>query len=385
MRNFSRHLLKPILGLLLCFLAAGAFGQGPAEKAAKPESNMKVMFDETAPGVVIVETGGERLRIDTATKQVVRLETSAPAADETTPAPVAQPQQAEEEFDEPGYEPYDYRLANIPTPKRYPKGSLTLYFTHRFTQPLKPANERVTYAELFGLDSFSASGFGLYYGVTDKFYVGAYRSPLCQRGLCRTIEIGAGYNFLHEKKGVAPLSLGAYASVEGNNNFRKEFTFNLQLLVARSVGPRVNVFFAPAAHLNSNGGRRFNPRAEDFFPPAQAARTLDLGKHTGSFGFGTNVRIRPTVSLFADYTPRAGFKQGSVTPVFDRNFNVVGFNPEAHASFGFGVQKDTARHTFSLTFSNTQGTTTSRYNSSNLVLPPKRFAIGFNLMRRLLK
>ncbi len=112
----------------------------------KPERKIKVTFDEKSPGGVIVESGGERIRIDTATKSVARLDDSM----STIPAPNASaspsPQNVKvetvtDDTDEPGSEPYDYRLINVPTPKRVPKHSLNLYFTHRFSEPVKPLRE----------------------------------------------------------------------------------------------------------------------------------------------------------------------------------------------------------------------------------------------------
>jgi len=128
---------------------------------------------------------------------------------------------------------------------------------------------------------------------------------------------------------------------------------------------------------------RRNAVPEEVFPPA----TIDFRqpKHSGSFGFGVNGRIRPTISLLFEYTPRVGFKLGRVDPIFNSTGMVIGFEPQSEAEIGFGVQKDIGRHSFSLTFSNTQTTTTSRYNSSNLVLSPSRFTIGFNLYRRFLR
>ncbi len=155
--------------------------------------------------------------------------------------------------------------------------------------------------------------------------------------------------------------------------------------MARSVTKYVHLIFSPAVHINANGQRRFDPRATDFFPPASIADTFNQPKHAGSFGFGVNGRISPAVSLLFEYTPRVGFKLGQVSPIFNSSFRVIGFQQKSEAEIGFGVQRDIGRHTFSLTFSNTQTTTTSRYNSSNLVLPPSKFTIGFNLYRRFLK
>ena len=338
--------------------------------------SVHVKFDDDAPGVVVVEANGERLRIDTRTKTVARMD-NVEVAPETRPS---QPDKAQNKPPEPP-EPYDYRLVNVPTPKRVLRGSVNLYFTHRFSQPLRPVSESAR--DLLGLDSFAVPSFGVFYGVTNKLYVSAYRSPICQRGLCRTIELGVGYHFLDER-GSSPLALSTYASIEGDENFSRNYTYNLQLMLARSVTKYVHLFFSPALHVNANGQRRFDPKPQDFFPREPLADQFRQDKHGGSFGFGVNGRITRTVSLLFEYTPRVGFKLGQVVPIFAAG-RITGFRNESEAELGFGIEKDLGRHTFSLTFSNTQTTTTSRYNSSNLVLPPSRFIIGFNLYRRFLK
>jgi plastocyanin len=353
-----------------------------------PGPGMRVTFDEGSPGVVIVESNGERMRIDTNSKTFARLDMpaqSAPIVAERSQDTVALAKTRESSK---VYEPYDYHVVNIPTPKRVRRNSLNLHFTHRFQQTIEPlldSNERNgSLDDLFGLDSFSVSSLGVTYGITDSLYANFYRSPLCQTGLCKTIEIGLGYHFLDEA-GRSPIALSAYASVEGDDNFKRRYTYNLQAMIARSVTKYVNLFFSPAVHINSNGNGRFNPRPTSFFPPVPEANDVELGQHTGSFGFGINGRIRPTTSLLFEYTPRVGFKLGRVVPIFDlTQGRVTGFRNESEAAIGFGIEKRIGRHAFSLTFSNTQTTTTSRYNSSNLVLPPHKFTIGFNLFRRLL-
>jgi hypothetical protein len=75
---------------------------------------------------------------------------------------------------------------------------------------------------------------------------------------------------------------------------------------------------------------------------------------------------------------------GRIFPVVDeKTGELTGFENDSEAAIGFGVEKRIGRHVFSLTFSNTQATTTARYNSSSGALPPSKFAIGFNLYRRL--
>jgi Heme/copper-type cytochrome/quinol oxidases, subunit 2 len=365
-------------------VAAGAEAMDEGTEASSSTqdaeaSNMKVTFDETAPGVVFVESNGEKIRIDTAAKTVAKLEAPAEAA----PAPQEEEVAEAQESDKPKPEPYDYYLINVPTPKRVVKGSLNLHFTHRFAQPVRPFNR--SGENLLGLDSFSASGLGLSYGITDRLYVNAYRTPLCQLGMCKTIEIGLGYHVLDEK-GRSPIALSTYASIEGNDNFTEEFTYNLQAMISRSVTKYGHVFFSPAGHFNANGQRRFDPRAFNFFPPQVFADQFSQPKHTLSLGFGFSAHIRPSVSILFEYTPRFGFKQGRLIPIFARGTTrVIGFRNDTEAEIGFGIEKRLGRHSFALTFSNTQTTTTGHYNSSNLQLPPRKFTIGFNLYRRMLK
>ncbi|HEX8249178.1 MAG TPA: DUF5777 family beta-barrel protein [Pyrinomonadaceae bacterium] len=394
--------------LLIVVAAAAARGQSlpenvdpPAkqigvesEKTSKnlpPKSNIKVVFDETAPGILIIESNGEKIRVDTTRKTVEQItaasvttnaqEKTVETTKQTETAKVETQETQEEsvyDFDE-GEEPYDYRLINVPTPKKVPKRSWNLGFTHRFSQPIHPLSE--SGRNLLGFDSFSISSFAVTYGITDKLYVTANRSPLCQRGLCRTIEIGFGYNWLAQSA-KSPVALTTYASVEGNGNFTEEYNYNLQAMISSRIGKRVYLFFSPALHLNANGARRFNPRPEDFFPPATVANSFRLPTHGASFGFGASVLITPNLLALFDFTPRTGFKLGQVEALFDNNFNVTGFRNISKPSIGFGIQRNIGKHAFALTFSNTQTTTTSRYNSSNLLLSPRRLIIGFNLYRR---
>jgi len=322
-----------------------------------------VQFDKDDPAVVYVESNGERIRIDTRAKTVAISPSEAPKETKTVVAKAETSQHPSE--------PYDYKLVNVPTPKRVRRHSVNLNFTHRFSEPI---SEKGSPGEFFGLDGLSVSSLGVSYGITDNIYFNFNRSPICDRlAYCKTIEMGFGFHLLDEA-GKSPVALSAYTSIEGADNFSENYTYNIQTMIARSATKYVNLFFSPAVHINSNSNGRFNARA-----PAPAA-ALELGQHTGSFGFGANARIRPTTSLLFEYTPRVGFKLGRIEPV---DVNGTIFRNHSEAEIGFGIEKRIGRHAFALTFSNTQTTTTSRYNSSNLALGPNKFIIGFNLYRRL--
>ena len=369
--------------------SAGKEVESKPAPAAKAEAKIKVVFDESAPGVVYIESNGERLRVDTGKKSVedVAMLTTDKSSEpkvsnvaKTDPPKTAAKDDEESPYDfDRGEEPFDYRVVNVPTAKNVPKGSFNLVFTHRFTQQLRPFSASAR--SLLGLDSFAIASFGLTYGITDKLYVSAYRSPVCRKGFCRSIEVGVGYNWLAQDK-KSPIGFTTYASIEGSDNFTEEYTYNLQAMLSGRIGKRVFLFFSPAVHLNANGQRRFDPRPTDYFPVATIANNFRLPKHGASFGFGASVAITPNVTALFDFTPRTGFKMGQVRTVLGPGFSIVGFTNESHPSIGFGVQRNIGKHSFALTLSNTQTTTTSRYNSSNLTLSPKELILGFNLSRR---
>lgn len=367
--------------------AAGKAETIAPNSQASDDKKLSVIFDETQSGVAFIEVNGERIRIDTTKKTVEHLALS---TNSETPAIPVKPNGEAAKAEPPkkkkvdleftrSHEPYDYRVVNIPTPKSVPKGTWNLIFTHRFSQPINPLSESAR--NLIGLDSFAVPSFGLIYGITDRLYVSAYRSPLCQRGLCRVVEVGLGYNWIAQDK-KSPIGLTTYASIEGNGNFTEEYTYNGQAMLSARVHKRLYLFFSPAVHINANGQRRFDPRPNDYFPPATVANNFRQPTHGASFGFGASVMItRDIVALF-DFVPRTGFKLGQVRAILDNNFRVTGFVSESHPSIGFGIQRNVGDHSFALTFSNTQATTTSRYNSSNLAFKPQKLIIGFNMSRR---
>lgn len=347
----------------------------------KPDEAIKVKFDEKDPTMMYIESNGQRVRVNTVTKQVENLMPAASATVASNKPAAADKDEKKDDLYvyESGDEPYDYKLVNVPTAKKVPKGTWNLNFSHRFSQPINPIQE--SGKTLLGLDSMSVSSFNIIYGITNNLYFTAGRSPVCQKGLCRTIELGLGYHITDETK-KSPIAVNVYGSVEGNENFYKQHTLNFQVMLSRNIGNRVFLFFSPAVHLWTNGGRRFDPVATDYFPPATIADSFRQPKHSASFGMGTQVRITPSVSAMFEFTPRIGFKLGSVNPIYDANFNVQGFKSISYPEMGIGVQYTTGKHFFTLTLSNTQTTTTSKYNSSNLVLSPKTLVIGFNLFRR---
>ncbi len=261
------------------------------------------------------------------------------------------------------YKPADDVLLTLPTGRRTDRHGLYLNFTHRFA--FDPAfSETARGNALLGLDGFSLSSFGLRYGVTKDFSVSVFRSPTF---IARPIQTMAAYNLLSEG-GRAPLNAAVRFSVEGQNNFRKNYAENFELILSRSLTHRAQLYFVPTVSLNAR--RLFTPSSYR----SSAIPSLP-GHNTFSTGFGGAFDVRPTVALVAEVIP---------TLV---NGRPLGIHRPAYA---FGIQKRVRRHAFTFGFTNSPAVTVSQRAGTRaafLGVPgadkPSGLVIGFDIMRQL--
>lgn len=231
------------------------------------------------------------------------------------------------------YQPGDDVLISLPTGRPTDRHGLYMNFAHRF--PYDPTFTGTGRGqELFGLDGVALPSLGLRYGVTDRLSVSLYRSPSLVN---RPIQLMAGYNLLEEIKG-DPLNLMVRASIEGQNNFRKNYTENIEAILSRSITKRAQVYLVPTISFNDRPLVQPLGFASD--------QILDLpGVNTFALGVGLSIDIRPTVALMAEVIP---------TLV---NASELGIHRPA---FSFGIQKKIWRHAFTLALTNSPGTTVSQ-------------------------
>jgi len=261
------------------------------------------------------------------------------------------------------YEPADDYVYTLPTGRPLTRHGLYLNFTHRFAYD--PAFSGTARGHmLLGLDGFSVPSFGLRFGVTDKLSVSAYRSPST---INRPIEFGAAYHFLDEHDG-NPLNATFRASIDGQNDFSKNFATNFEGIVSRSFSRRAQLYVVPTVSL---GNRRLisKPGSLPDVPPNLPSI------NSFSLGVGGAFDIRPTIALVAEVSP---------TLVHGRDLGIH------RPAYGFGIQKRLRRHAFTLGFSNNPGTVVSQRAGTNATFlsdptadKPKGFFIGFDLMRQL--
>ncbi len=323
--------------ILLVLLLFTAYVNDPAPRTVTPAEGVTVTF--SGSGEAIVQVDGKIIKLNTTTQEAISLSQPSQPVSDTASQQDSKPDVLEEEDPELNY---GYEMVNLPTPRHFEKNAFAIHFTHRFTQPFFTKDSP---PDLFGLDSFSYSGFGLSYGITDRVYAKVYRTPLD-----RNIEITGGVHLLHQNKRV-PVSASAYVSVEGRDNFNRHYTTNIAAQFARSIGNYGSLHFSPIISLNSNPKVQLDPGEDN---------------HTYAFGLGGQLNFRPTASIIFEYIPRAGYKA------------------QPDATISFGIQKRTYRHIFTLTFSNTQATTSSQISSGFGTFGDLRkgLTVGFNIYRR---
>jgi mono/diheme cytochrome c family protein len=248
------------------------------------------------------------------------------SASATTPTPQSQP-------DSNIYTPGDDVLISLPTGRPTDRHGVYVNFAHRFAyDPAFTGTARGQ--ELFGLDGVALPSFGFRYGVTDRLSVSAYRSPSF---INRPIQLMAGYNVLEERKG-DPLNLMFRVSIEGQDNFKKNYTENIEAILSRSITKKAQAYLVPTVSFNNR----------PLLQPAgfNSNQILNVpGVNSFALGVGLSIDVRPTVALLAEVTPTLA------------NATDLGIH---RPSFSFGIQKKIWRHAFTLGLTNSPGTTVSQ-------------------------
>ena len=230
----------------------------------------------------------------------------------------------------------DFNLAALPTTLRLPLHKLSFRVTHRFTRSLGQGDFGDLVSDLFGFDSGAQIGLELRYGLMRGTQVGVHRTS------DRTIQIFGQHSFLNERDS-KPIGLDGIITLEGGNNLQENHKSTLGAVVSRNVAGHAAVYAEPMLVINSS--------------------PFDTGdQNTLMLGLGTRLRVRPSLYLIGEITPRlAGFDPGS-------------------SQVSFGVEGRAGGHLFQLNFSNGFGTTlgqvaTGAFNYDN-------WYIGFNISRK---
>ncbi len=260
------------------------------------------------------------------------------------------------------YQPGDDVLFSLPTGRPLDRHGVYVNFTHRFAYEAAFTG-RDRGADLFGLDNFALASFGFRYGVTDRLSIDVYRSPSF---MGRPIQMMANYNILDERH-EAPFNLTAGVAIEGQDNFRKNYTESLQAIFSRSLTSRAQFYVVPTASFNDRRlvqGGLLSSEIPDY-----------PGVNAFSIGFGGAIDVRPTIALIAEVIPTfIGARQ-------------LGIHRPAYS---FAIQKKLYRHAFTLGLTTSPGTTVAQRAGTRATFlgdpgadTPGGLFIGFDLTRQI--
>lgn len=356
-----------------------------------PSLPFGVTFIEGSTSTVIVERDGKRFLLDLASRSVKELDDTAANSSGSSssratqdPAQAAPVQRAAANPAPPEkkniYHPGDQRLVALPTGLRVRKHDAWVDFSHRFayTPPFEGRNRGHL---LGGLDGFAIASFGFQYGVTDRLSLAIYRAPSL---FDRTLELRAAYRLADENEG-KPFNATFRFSVDGQNDFQRNFTTNFELVLSKSVTNRAQLYLVPTGSIHNRPATAIITALEDNPPyqPCGQALANDVNPSlnvrpcadTFSLGAGAAVDVRPTVALIAEVIP---------TLVNGRD---IGIHRPAYA---FGIEKKIFRHSFTFALTNAVGTTVAQRSGTRAIFlqdphadTPSGFIIGFNLSRQL--
>jgi hypothetical protein len=230
----------------------------------------------------------------------------------------------------------DFNLINLPTTLPLPVHAGNFHLMHRFAGNLRKGDFGDNLGNLFGIDQGATMSFEYRFGVMKHLEAIAART-----NFDKNVQFSAKYDALHQSS-AHPVGLSVILSVEGGNNFRRDYAPAIGASISRTYEDKIAVY------------------ADPFWVHNSAAAT-GLDQDTGFVGLGARAQFMKDTFFVFEVTPRLGGY-------------VVG-----DAEYAFSFEKRVGGHTFSLVFANASGSTYGQLARGGL---PESLFFGFNLARK---
>jgi hypothetical protein len=231
----------------------------------------------------------------------------------------------------------DYSLVNLPTTLPLPLHAGNFHLTHRFNENLAEDSFETQLSNLFGLDEGATIDFEYRFGLFKHVELIASRT-----NVDRTISLGTKIDAFHQTNSM-PLGISAIVNIEGGDNFSERYAPAFGAVISRTVASRLALYATPMFVHNT---------------------LPDVGedvRNTFYVGLGTRVRIRPTLYVVVEGSPR-----------------VAGYTPR-NAEFAFSLETRVGAHVFAITFANSSSVTYGQLARGG---NPDSLYLGFNLSRK---
>jgi hypothetical protein len=229
-----------------------------------------------------------------------------------------------------------FRLVNLPTTLPLPRHGSTFDLVHRFNGNLAQNSFSENASNLFGLDQGAAIGIEYRFAFTSRAQAIVYRT-----NIDKTFQFSGRYDVFRQSV-TMPASVSALVAVEGADNFQQRRSPSLGVAVTRTVGDVLAVHASPIwVH--------------------DTAALVGVERDTWLMGFGARLRVRPTVYVVGEASPRVGGHAPGVT------------------EFSLAIEKRAGGHVFQLNVTNSQATTFGQLARGGF---RDSLYLGFNLTRK---
>jgi hypothetical protein len=250
----------------------------------------------------------------------------------------------------------DVVVVNLPTGMRLPLYKSNFRLTHRFAGNLRRGSFGRQAGNLFGLDQGAIIGFEYRVAVAPRTQFAFYRSSFD-----KTIQLHGAFSAMRQR-GSAPVSVTALGSIEGANNFKDKYEPAVGVVISRSIHTRLALYATPMWVDNTAASLAATVHDHDHDADHGIAdESPSSRRSTTVVGVGMRVRVGGSTTIAGEVVPR-----------------VSGYAPD-EPSYGISIEKRVGGHMFSLTFTNSFGTTfaqVARGGASHSLF------LGFNLGRK---
>jgi hypothetical protein len=252
----------------------------------------------------------------------------------------------------------ELNIINLPTTQSLPRHGSYFRLTHRFARDLRRGDFGSLAEDLFSLDNGSIIGLEYRFGITSNLQAGVHRSILS-----RTIEVFGRYDRWRQNERM-PVSVSLIGAVEGLDNLTEHHQPALAATISRAVGTRLLLYATPAYVANTAAVDFIAGHDDDHDHGIDGPDENDEhAEHDDTLllGLGGRLRLRPSVFVAAEITPR-----------------LAGHDP-GRATWGVAIEKKTEGHTMQINFTNSFGTT---FGQLARLGSPHDIYLGFNITRR---
>lgn len=231
----------------------------------------------------------------------------------------------------------DFTLGVLPTTLRMPAGKMAFRVTHRFTYKINEGGFGRFLENGLGLDASAVTGLEFRIGIVKGGQFVVHRSG------SKNIQFMLQQQVVGQDRGRA-LSLDLFGAIEGQNNFRDDYSFAGGAVISRRLTDR------GAVYLHPMGAWNVTPEV-----PGDRQNAFVLG-------MGARLRLGPRSYVVAEFAPRlAGY---------DRGASLV----------SIGLERRVGGHLFQINVSNGFDATLAPQGRGGP--SPNFWHLGFNLSRK---